>query len=107
MSTIHVREYLDIQGRSPWAEWFAALDARAASKVTIAVYRIGTGNFSNMKGVGAGVMERVIDWGPGYRIYLARDGDTVVVLLGGSSKKRQQEAIEQARDRWADYRRRK
>ena len=107
MSSIHIREYLDVEGRSPWAEWFAALDSRAASKVAMAVYRIGAGNLSNVKGVGAGVMERVIDWGPGYRVYFARDGATVVVLLGGSSKKRQQQAIEEARDRWADYRRRK
>ena len=65
------------------------------------------GNFSQVKGVGAGVLERVIDWGPGYRLYFGKDGETIVILLGGSSKKNQQEAIEEAKARWADHRRRK
>jgi putative addiction module killer protein len=60
-----------------------------------------------VKGVGSGVFERKIDFGPGYRIYLGKDGDTLVVLLGGSSKQRQQEAIAAARACWSDYRRRK
>lgn len=54
----------------------------------------------------AGVLERRIDFGPGYRIYLGRDGDTVVILLGGSSKQRQQAAIASAKERWLDYQRR-
>ena len=62
---------------------------------------------SNVKGVGGGVIERKIDFGPGYRIYFGKDGDTVVILLGGSTKQRQQEAIEAAKERWADYRSRR
>ncbi len=60
-----------------------------------------------MKGVGAGVFERKIDVGPGYRVYFGKDGDRLVILLGGSTKQRQQQAIETARERWANYRRRK
>ena len=60
-----------------------------------------------MKGVGAGVFERKIDVGPGYRIYFGKEGDRLVILLGGSTKQRQQQAIETAQERWADYRRRK
>jgi putative addiction module killer protein len=102
-----VREYVDASGKSPWNEWFASLAAEAAAKVAVAVYRIGEGNFSNVKGVGAGVFERVLDWGPGYRIYFGKDGDMIVILLGGSSKERQQRAIAEAKKRWVDYRRRK
>ena len=65
------------------------------------------GNWSNMKGVGAGVFERKIDVGPGYRIYFGKDGDRLVILLSGSTKQRQQQAIETAQERWAVYRRRK
>ena len=107
MQSIRILEYLDLDGRSAWAEWFRALDAAAAAKVTLSVYRLGEGNFSNVKGVGAGVFERVIDWGPGYRVYFGKDGESIVILLGGSSKKRQRRAIEAAHERWADYRRRK
>src|SRR5882724_12076348 len=107
MSAVRVLEYLDPQGRSPWAAWFNGLNAQAAAKVSTALYRLAEGNFSNVKGVGGGVFERKIDFGPGYRIYFGKDGDTVVILLGGSSKQRQQEAIEAAKERWADYRSRR
>ena len=61
---------------------------------------------ADVKSVGAGVMERRIDWGPGYRVYFGRDGDRLIVLLGGGTKKRQQD-IEEALTRWTDYKRRK
>lgn len=83
------------------------MNAPAAAKVAAAVYQLAAGNFSNVKGVGSGVFERKIDFGPGYRVYFGRDGNVLVVLLGGSSKQRQQEAIAAAKERWSDYRRRK
>ena len=102
-----IREYVDARGRSPFADWFEDLDARAAAKVTVALARIETGNLSNVKGVGGGVLEYRIDWGPGYRVYFGRDGATLVILLAGGSKRRQQRDIAAAQQRWADYRRRK
>lgn len=69
--------------------------------------RLSQGNFSNVKGVGCGVHELKISFGPGYRVYFGKDGDRVVILLGGSSKKRQSAAIIAAQEAWADYRRRK
>lgn len=60
----------------------------AAVKVTTAVHRMEQGNFSNVKGVGAGVYEYRIDFGPGYRIYFGKDGDRLVILLAGGTKKR-------------------
>lgn len=105
--SVRVLEYLDLQGRSPYAAWFNDLNATAAAKVAAALYRLQAGNFSNVEGVGEGVFERKIDFGPGYRLYFGKDGETVVVLLGGSGKQRQLEAIADARDRWADYKRRK
>jgi putative addiction module killer protein len=69
--------------------------------------RVEQGNLSNVKGVGAGVLEYRIDFGPGYRVYLGRDGDRLIILLGGGSKKRQEQDIALAKDRWAEYRRRK
>jgi putative addiction module killer protein len=72
---IEVREYLDAEGKSPYAKWFDRLNVAAAVKVTTAVHRMKQGNFSNVKGVGAGVYEYRIDFGPGYRIYFGKDGD--------------------------------
>jgi putative addiction module killer protein len=64
------------------------------------------GNFSNVKGVGAGVFEYRIDFGPGYRVYFGKDGDTLVILLSGGTKKRQDRDIATAH-RWKDYKKRK
>jgi putative addiction module killer protein len=75
--------------------------------VTVAITRIGLGNFSNAKGVGAGVHEYRIDSGPGYRIYFGRDGESLVILLAGGTKKRQQADIVTAQRRWVDYKARK
>lgn len=47
------------------------------------------GNFSNVKGVGAGVYECRVDFGPGYRVYFGKDGDRLVILLAGGDKKSQ------------------
>jgi putative addiction module killer protein len=69
----------------------------------VALYRLRQGNFSNVKGIGAGVYEYRIDFGPGYRIYFGKDGDQVMILLGGSSKKRQSAAIAAAQSAWAAY----
>jgi len=84
---IEIREYLDAKGYSAYAKWFDRLNARAAAKVVIAVTRMGHGNLSNSKGVGAGVHECRIDFGPGYRVYFGKDGDRLVILLGGGTKK--------------------
>jgi putative addiction module killer protein len=75
--------------------------------VTTALTRLAQGNFSNVKGVGSGVLEFRIDFGPGYRVYFGKDGDRLVILLGGGAKKRQQRDIETALARWQDYKRRK
>ena len=75
--------------------------------MSAALYRMGQGNFSNVEGVGGGVFEYRIDFGPGYRIYFGKDGEMLVVLLGGSAKKRQQRAIEAARESWKEYKHRK
>ena len=64
-------------------------------------------NFSSVKGVGFGVFEYCIDYGPGHRIYLGKDGTKLVILLGGGTKKRQQKAINNAQRYWKDYKERK
>jgi len=104
---VEIREYVDAQGHSPYARWFNRLNAQAAAKVATALIRMEQGNLSSVKGVGAGVHEYRLDFGPGYRVYLGRDGDTLIILLGGGTKKRQSKDIETAQDLWRTYKRRK
>ena len=104
---IAIREYLNRGGHSPFREWRGKLDPEARRKVTTALYRVGLGNFSNVQGVGAGVFECKINFGPGYRVYFGKDGEQIVILLGGGTKQRQQNDISLALNRWEDYKQRK
>ncbi len=106
MSIIRVQEYLKEDGSSPYQEWFDSLDAQAAAKVTVAKSRLGLGNTSNVKWFD-GIGEYKIDWGPGYRIYLAQDGKQLIVLFGGGTKKNQQSDINRAKELYQEYKRRK
>lgn len=102
-----VIEYLEANGTSPFAKWFRKLDSIAAAKVATALYRMEQGNVSNMKPVGQSVSEYRVDFGPGYRIYLGQEGDTVIILLGGGTKKGQSADIRRAQQHWQDYKSRK
>jgi len=102
-----IKEYIDTDGQSRYAEWFQSLDARAAAKAATALVRMEQGNFSNVKGVGSGIFEYRMDFGPGYRIYFGKDGTEWVILLGGGTKRRQPRDIETARKLWREYKKRK
>jgi putative addiction module killer protein len=101
-----VVEYVREDGVNPYRRWFDGLYAQAAAKVATATLRLELGNTSSVKWIG-NIGEYRIDWGPGYRIYLAKDGDAVIILLGGGTKQRQQSDIERAKILWAEYKRRK
>jgi putative addiction module killer protein len=103
---IKIEEYTDESGKSPYKIWFDGLNAQAAAKVTVAKARLELGNTSNIKWF-SGIGEYKIDWGPGYRIYLAKEGDSLIILFGGSTKKDQQKAIDEAIALHAEYKTRK
>ena len=104
---IQIGELVDARGSNPFGRWVDRLDRHAAARVATALYRMEMGNLSNAKGVGGGVLEYRIDFGPGYRIYFGQDGDALIILLGGGTKMRQQRDIEDAVALWREYRRRK
>ena len=100
---IELREYNDERGRSPFRRWFRRLDNRAAARIAVALERMTDGNLGDVRPVGEGVSERRIHFGPGYRVYFGRDGETVVILLGGGDKRHQQNDIQVAHSRWRRY----
>ncbi len=104
---IEIRAYIDEKGHRQFVRWFDRLNTAAAARVTTALARMEKGNLSNIRSVGGGVLEQRIHFGPGYRIYFGKDGDTLIILLGGGTKKRQQTDIEAAQDLWQEYKRRK
>jgi putative addiction module killer protein len=104
---IAVRQYVDLSGRNRFESWFFGLDQSAQARVTIALDRLERGNDSAAKSVGQGVHELRLDFGPGYRIYFGREGESLVILLSGGSKKRQQADIAIAKTLWGEYKARK
>ena len=104
--SIRVEEYIRPDGTNPYKTWFDGLDPQAAAKVVTATLRLELGNTYNVKWF-AGIGEYVIDWGPGYRIYLGKDGNTLIVLLGGGTKRRQQADIDRAVALHLEYKSRK
>ncbi len=93
-------------GVSPFGQWFRGLEGVAAAKVQVALARMEQGNLGGVQWFRS-IGECRIDWGPGLRIYLAKDGVRILLLLGGGTKRRQQKDIDLAIERWAHYRRRK
>jgi putative addiction module killer protein len=103
---LNVKEYVQEDGTNPYKDWFDDLDTQAAVKVAVVIARLELGNTSNIKWFD-GIGEYVIDWGPGYRIYLAKDGEKLIILLGGGTKKKQQKDIDRAKELHAEYKARK
>jgi putative addiction module killer protein len=66
-------------------------------KVLARVRRLAFGNFGDLRSVGEGVSEMRIHYGPGYRVYFAQRGMTVVILLCGGDKSTQERDIRTAK----------
>jgi putative addiction module killer protein len=102
-----LREYVTVTGRNPFREWLHSLkDVRGRAMVRVRLNRLRLGNFGDCKSVGDGVYELRIAHGPGYRVYIGREGNAVVVLLSGGDKGSQTRDIAQAKEFWLDYKRR-
>jgi len=103
--------YHTTDGASPYEEWHESLEAQTACRIDRAIFRMGDGNFAECKPIKndrvKGVFERVIDFGPGWRVYFGKDGNTIVVLLLGGKKKSQRRDIDKALEYWSDYKKRK
>lgn len=99
-----IRLFETDDGRVPFAEWMDELEGQAIYGVIMTrLGRVEQGNLGVHRGVGEGVSELVIDFGPGYRVYFGRDGDFLVVLLVGGTKSSQTADIEIAKSYWRHY----
>ena len=83
---ITIREYLTADGRNPFREWLNALDVAVKARIQARVLRFEMGNLGDHKSVGGGVWESRLFFGPGYRIYFGKDGNSIIVLLIGGDK---------------------
>ena len=70
---------------------------RAKAKIALRVGRLALGNRGDVKPVGRCLSEMRIDYGPGYRVYYGRHGNSVILLLCGGTKNGQSRDIKTAK----------
>jgi putative addiction module killer protein len=105
---VEIRHYRTASGKDPYQEWLDELkDVKGRVVIQRRVDRLAAGNFGNHKFCEDGVWELRVDFGPGYRVYYAQDGKSVVLLLCGGSKRRQSADVKEAVKYWQDYQRRR
>lgn len=96
----------DLRQTLAFKKWFEGLrDREAQRRIAMRIVRLEGGLFGDTKSVGEGVGELRIDFGPGYRIYFARRGTSIVLLLCGGDKSSQQSDIATAKAlaaKWED-----
>lgn len=98
-----IREFVTADGRNPFRDWLETLDLRIKARIQARVLRFEMGNLGDHKSDGGGVWEARLMFGPGYRIYLGRDGFSIIVLLAGGSKSSQSQDITRAKGFWREY----
>ena len=104
---MELRIYTDSQDVAPFTRWLDALkDSRARAQIRARLARLMAGSFGDCRPLRDGVQELRIDCGPGYRVYLSRQGPVLVLLLCGSDKADQDRAIKQAIDFLNDWKQR-
>jgi putative addiction module killer protein len=88
---------VEIRKTETFAKWLDGLDdIRARARILVRIERLSQGNPGDVKPVGEGVSELRIDYGPGYRVYYKKKGQTIVVLLAGGDKRTQSRNIKTA-----------
>jgi putative addiction module killer protein len=105
MTEVYSLEYYQKEsGVVPFTGWLESLrDSTAVARIRIRLGLVRLGNFGTIKPVGDGVAELKIDHGPGYRVYYAISGKSVVLLLIGGDKSTQSKDIETAKHYWKDF----
>jgi putative addiction module killer protein len=99
-----VRVLVPDHGKSPFEAWLATIrDKTTRQRIQARLTRLQTGNFGDFHGVGKGVFELRISFGPGYRVYFGFQGDTIIILLGGGDKSTQSGDIRNAQGLWEEY----
>ena len=106
MATKELIIYQTENGKEPFTRWRKSLkDKVTVARIDRRLDRVKEGYYGDHKAVGAGVYELRLFFGPGYRVYLAEEGDTVVLLLCGGDKGSQDRDIGMAQAYWQDYQR--
>ena len=100
--------YKEASGGVPFLIWINSLrDTKTKAILLSRISRAGKGLFGDVKGLGSGLQELRVDYGPGFRIYMGVDeNNQLIIILAGGTKRSQQADIDMAQKYWADYKKR-
>lgn len=99
-----IRHYIDNNGNDPFDEWREKIrDTKVRIAIDRRIMRVELGNFGDHKLLREGVWELRIDIGPGYRVYYAKAGLTIVLLLCCGDKRKQDADITRACEYWREW----
>lgn len=89
---------IEVRRTNIFAEWFRGLrDERAKARIQMRIARVELGLVGDAKYFD-GIGEMRVDYGPGYRLYFVKQGDTIVLLLCGGDKSTQKRDIRRAKE---------
>lgn len=87
----------EIKQTGTFLKWRTRLrDERARALIASRLDRLAFGHAGDVAPVGHGISELRIHYGPGYRIYFHKRGDSIIVLLCGGGKSTQAKDIKTA-----------
>lgn len=99
---------IELEISENFARWLKGLkDIIAKERIIEKFYQMRHANFGDHKGVGAGVMEIRIPYGPGYRLYYAKLKPNKYLLLLGGTKATQRRDIARSIYLWTLHNERK
>lgn len=89
---------IELHQTETFRKWWTRLkDERARGVITSRLDRLAYGHPGDAEPVGEGVSELRIHYGPGYRVYFQKRGNTIIVLLCGGDKATQKKDIKTAK----------
>jgi putative addiction module killer protein len=103
---VTIEFYEEDNGNIPLKNWLDSLkDDTAVDIILGRLHRLSLGLFGNWRIIktAKNLFELKINYGPGYRLYYGKKGDSWVLLLAGSTKKDQKAAIKLAKKYWKEY----
>jgi len=89
---------VELKQTETFRKWWTRLkDERARGVIFARLDRLAYGHPGDVEAVGEGVSELRIHYGPGYRVYFQKRGNSIVVLLCAGDKSSQTKDIKTAK----------
>ena len=91
-------------GKEPFTDWLESLrDRETQMRIRQRLRRLSLGQMGDHKVLGDGIYELRLFFGPGYRLYFAKEKQAVILLLCGGDKSSQTQDIKKARAYWQEH----